>query len=143
MKALTMTNGVRWTLRLEGLLVLVAALYLYAHQSAPQAFGWGVFALFFLLPDVSFFGYLAGRQVGAVIYNIAHSYIGPVLCFLAGWLLGMPVFIATGLIWSAHIGFDRFLGYGLKYPSGFQDTHLGKIGRQTEQLTDKPETNSV
>lgn len=37
--------------------------------------------------------------------------------------------MAAGLIWSAHIGFDRALGYGLKYASGFGATHLGRIGR--------------
>ena len=34
------------------------------------------------------------------------------------------------LIWAAHIGFDRALGYGLKYPTSFGETHLGRIGRR-------------
>jgi hypothetical protein len=33
------------------------------------------------------------------------------------------------LIWLAHIGADRGLGYGLKYATAFGDTHLGYIGR--------------
>jgi hypothetical protein len=28
-----------------------------------------------------------------------------------------------------HIGLDRTLGYGLKLPTDFRDTHLGRIGR--------------
>ena len=35
---------------------------------------------------------------------------------------------AAALIWIAHIGLDRALGYGLKYATGFGDTHLGHIG---------------
>ena len=31
------------------------------------------------------------------------------------------------LIWLAHIGVDRLLGYGLKYPTGFKDTHLQRV----------------
>lgn len=31
------------------------------------------------------------------------------------------------LIWLAHIGMDRMLGYGLKYPTDFKDTHLGRL----------------
>jgi hypothetical protein len=29
----------------------------------------------------------------------------------------------------AHVGMDRALGYGLKLPTDFRDTHLGRIGR--------------
>jgi hypothetical protein len=34
------------------------------------------------------------------------------------------------LIWASHIAFDRLVGYGLKYPTQFGDTHLGAIGRR-------------
>jgi hypothetical protein len=37
--------------------------------------------------------------------------------------------LSLATIWIAHIGFDRALGYGLKYGSGFTHTHLGRIGR--------------
>ena len=33
----------------------------------------------------------------------------------------------VALIWLAHIGMDRLLGYGLKYPSAFKDTHLQRV----------------
>ncbi|MGQ7476239.1 DUF4260 family protein [Streptococcus suis] len=36
--------------------------------------------------------------------------------------------MASGLIWLAHIGWDRAFGYGLKYESGFKHTHLGDLG---------------
>jgi hypothetical protein len=57
--------------------------------------------------------------VGAIAYNLSHSYIGALACLLAGVLLPHPLWLAAGLIWAAHIGFDRALGYGLKYAQGF------------------------
>ena len=35
--------------------------------------------------------------------------------------------LAYALIWISHIGFDRLLGYGLKYPTQFRDTHLQHV----------------
>lgn len=119
------TGAVRLMLRLEGLCVLLAAVLAYS----TLGFGWGTFALFFLTPDISFLGYLAGPRVGAVTYNAAHSYIGAVACLIAGFLLPAPALSCAGVIWCAHIGLDRALGYGLKYPPGFGFTHLGTIGR--------------
>jgi len=123
------TKGVvRVVLRLEGLCVLVAASVAYSKFGL----GWGTFALFFLTPDISFLGYLAGPKIGAVSYNLAHSYSGAVACLVAGLVLPAPTILGIGLIWCAHIGFDRALGYGLKYSDGFSFTHLGRIGRFSE-----------
>lgn len=116
---------VRLTLRLEGLCVLVAAVLAYSKFG----FSWSTFALFFLTPDVSFLGYLAGSRIGAITYNAAHSYIGAIACLAAGLLLPASVLSCAGVIWCAHIGFDRALGYGLKYSTGFVFTHLGIVGR--------------
>jgi hypothetical protein len=118
-------GGVRAVLRLEGLVVLVAAVAAYAQLGA----GWGAFALLFLVPDLSFLGYVAGARAGAVAYNAAHSYIGPVALLAMGALMATPVMIAGALIWCAHIGFDRMLGFGLKYGTEFGATHLGRVGR--------------
>ena len=49
-----------------------------------------------------------------------------------GVLAGRPIYISLGLIWFAHIGFDRMMGFGLKYPTRFGDTHLGRIGGVSE-----------
>jgi Domain of unknown function (DUF4260) len=122
-------NGGIRALRLEGLAMLVAASVMYARSG----FGWGLFALFFLAPDLSFLGYLAGNRIGAIAYNAAHSYVGALTCFSAGLLLVSPELEVAGLIWCAHIGFDRALGYGLKYAAGFGFTHLGRIGRDIER----------
>lgn len=104
--------------------MLALAVAAYAQFGA----GWGWFALLFLLPDLSFLGYLRGPRVGALAYNAAHSYAGPLALLAAGVLGAMPALLALALVWCAHIGFDRALGYGLKYTSGFGDTHLGRIG---------------
>lgn len=118
-------GGVRLVLRLEGLCVLMAASAAYSKFGV----GWGTFALLFLTPDISFLGYLASQRAGAIGYNLAHSYIGAVACIVAGSVLSVPTLLSAGIIWCAHIGFDRALGYGLKYAKGFGFTHLGRIGR--------------
>jgi hypothetical protein len=121
----SVSGGVRTLLRLEGVVVLGVALAAYAQFGA----GWGVFALWLLVPDLAMLGYLAGPRVGAALYNAAHSYVGAVSLLALGALAAMPWAVAGGLIWCAHIGLDRALGYGLKYDAGFGATHLGRIGR--------------
>jgi hypothetical protein len=116
---------VRWLLRLEGLGLLLAALVFYARLGQ----GWGRFAILFLVPDVSLAAYLVSPQVGARIYNAVHSTIGPLLLAIVG-LLFLPTALPFALIWLAHVGFDRALGYGLKYPDDFHATHLGRVGHR-------------
>jgi hypothetical protein len=117
-------GDIRALLRMEGLAVLVLACTAYAQTGA----SWLVFAILFLVPDLSFLAYFAGRSAGAVAYNAVHSYILPLALFTAS-LLGFPELKPYVLIWIAHIGFDRLAGYGLKYGSGFGHTHLGLMGR--------------
>jgi uncharacterized protein DUF4260 len=119
-------GGVRVLLRLEGAAAVAAAAGLYADSG----FSWPIFALVFFVPDLSMLAYLAGPRVGAAGYNLAHTYLPALALALAGFFAGFPAAAAGGLIWIAHIGFDRALGYGLKYSSGFGDTHLGRIGRR-------------
>lgn len=118
-------GGVRSLLRLEGLAVLALAMAAYVQFGA----GWAFFAWLFLLPDLSFLAYLAGPRVGAAAYNAAHSYLGPLALLALGLLGPVPLALAAGLVWCAHIGVDRALGYGLKYAVGFGATHLGRLGR--------------
>ncbi len=119
------TGMVKAMLRLEGLCVLVVSAFVYPKFGA----GWGIFAACFLLPDLSLIGYVVGPRVGACAYNVAHSYIGPVACMAVSLVFPSSVLTTAYLIWLAHIGFDRALGYGLKYAEGFRYTHLGLIGR--------------
>jgi hypothetical protein len=113
-------------LRLEGAAVLVSAAFFYwVFQGS-----WLWFVVLFLTPDLSFFAYLVSPSVGAIVYNAVHSTLGPLaLLALAAWL-GWDIVERIALIWLAHVGFDRALGYGLKYAFAFGETHFGRIGKQ-------------
>jgi uncharacterized protein DUF4260 len=113
----------RILLRLEGLAVLVGATALYADGDYSLL----AFVLLFLAPDLSFAGYLGGPRVGAVAYNAVHTFVGPVALATVGVLDDAHVPVQVALIWLAHIGLDRALGYGLKYPTAFKDTHLHRV----------------
>src|SRR5882757_5304814 len=119
------TGGVRTLLRLEGLVLFLGMTLLYAVWDG----SWLVYVLFFLVPDLSFAAYLAGPRIGAIVYNAAHSYMAPMTLNIAGFALASPLVLSIAMIWLAHIGFDRALGYGLKYSAGFGFTHLGRIGK--------------
>ncbi|HQW67064.1 MAG TPA: DUF4260 domain-containing protein [Gemmatimonadales bacterium] len=123
-----MTTGVsgipRNLLRLEGLCVLGAGLVAY-HMMAGQ---WTLFLILFFVPDLSMLGYLAGPRIGAAAYNAVHTYAAPALVAGAMSFGLLTPHWGLCLIWVSHIGFDRALGYGLKFSSAFHDTHLGKLG---------------
>lgn len=118
-------GGVRIVLRGEGLALLVAAVATYGGEG----FGWGWFALFFFAPDLTFAAYLLGPRWGAAAYNALHSTVCPLALGATGYALGSAPLEMAALIGLAHIGFDRTLGYGLKYATAFGDTHLGHMGR--------------
>ncbi len=114
----------RVLLRLEGAALMAAALFVYARAGGD----WGFCALLFFAPDLSMVFYLAGPRAGATAYNCAHVTFAPLLLGALGLLSGQPLLTRLALIHLAHIGFDRALGFGLKYPTAFGDTHLGRIG---------------
>jgi hypothetical protein len=118
----------RLLLRFEGAALLILAVVLFWRTDA----SWWLFALLILAPDLSFLGYLGGPRAGALAYNAAHVLLGPIALALAGFFAPSFDMIAIALIWTAHIGADRMLGYGLKYDAGFGFTHLGRIGRVAE-----------
>ena len=115
----------RLILRLEGAALLVAAVVAFGWTGQP----WWLFAILFLAPDIAMAAYLAGPRIGALGYNLAHTTALPLALAIAGLVWASPVALALAAVWLGHIGFDRALGYGLKEPSGFKDTHLGRIGR--------------
>ncbi len=112
----------RLWLRLEGAAVLAIAALLYAQGGH----SWPLFAMLFFAPDLSLAAYAIGTRAGAMVYNLAHSYVGPLV--LGAAMLLTERSPAVALTWAAHIGFDRAVGYGLKYPDAFELTHLGRIG---------------
>lgn len=110
-------------LRLEGVAMFVLAAAAYAALRQPAV----LFALLLFAPDLSMVGYLRGTAPGAALYNLAHNLLAPALVLGLGAALGNTALLATSLIWTAHLGMDRALGYGLKYPTEFRDTHLNRV----------------
>ena len=113
----------RLLLHAEGGVVLIAACIVYAQLGA----SWWRFAALFLGPDLFMLGYLANARIGATLYNLVHTYVAPFILLLVAYFTHAPGLFAIGTIWVAHIGFDRLLGYGLKYPTTFKDTHIGRL----------------
>lgn len=111
-------------LRAEGLAVALLCVAAFSRSGA----SWWLFAALILVPDLSICVYLAGPRAGATAYNAVHTYLGPVALLSAAVVLAMPAGIWIALIWAAHIGIDRALGFGLKYPDAFSSTYLGGVG---------------
>ncbi|HWZ96854.1 MAG TPA: DUF4260 domain-containing protein [Candidatus Dormibacteraeota bacterium] len=113
----------RILLHTEGAVVFLVSIlsYRYIHAS------WLMFFLLLLAPDLFMLGYLLNVRVGATLYNAVHFYAGPLLLLTFPVLANRMFVLPYALIWIAHIGMDRMLGYGLKYPTQFKDTHLQHI----------------
>lgn len=116
-------GAVGLTLRAEGLAIAAAAVLGFSQSGG----SWILFAALILAPDLMMLGYLAGNRVGAFCYNLGHSYLGPVALGGLGLWWQMPLAFELALIWAAHIGLDRSIGYGLKYDVGFKQTHLARV----------------
>ena len=126
----TVTGGLRTMLRLEGLALFLGMTLLYWVWDG----SWWVYAALFLAPDLSFLAYLFGARFGAMLYNAAHTYMVPMALMTVGFATTEPLVLSIAMIWLAHIGFDRALGYGLKYGAGFGFTHLGRIGKKSTAI---------
>jgi Domain of unknown function (DUF4260) len=113
----------RWLLHVEGAAILFVTIILFAQGH----FHWWLYALLLLAPDLFMLGYLANAQVGSAMYNLAHTLTVPLALLAVGLVMPAPQVFPYGLIWLSHIGLDRMLGYGLKYPTRFKDTHLQHV----------------
>jgi hypothetical protein len=112
-------------LRSEGIVLLAAALAAYFTGLDEP---WWLVPLLLFVPDVFMIGYAKSRRTGALMYNFAHSYPAPAALGAFALAAGRPLWQGVAVVWFAHIGMDRALGYGLKYETDFKDTHLGHIG---------------
>lgn len=113
----------RVLLQAEGAALLAAAVILYWALGGP----WWVWLALLLAPDVCFVAFLAGRQAGTRAYNAVHTTVGPLLLGAAAVLAAERAPALVALIWLAHIGMDRVLGFGLKYPGDVKDTHFRRL----------------
>lgn len=121
----SVTGWPRRLLRIEGACICAGAAWAYLWLGQP----WWLLLALLLVPDLSLLGYAAGARVGAALYNAAHTLAAPLAGLCMALSLGRAVSAGLALIWLAHIGLDRMIGYGLKYGRGFGATHLGAIGR--------------
>ena len=110
----------RTMLRFEGIALFGVATAAYVALGAPV---W-VFVVLALAPDISMLGYLAGPRVGSRLYNGFYTYLVPIALGATGFWMGIAPITWVALVWIAHIGMDRAVGYGLKCPTGFKHTHL-------------------
>lgn len=113
----------RILLSVEGAALLALCVFFFARLGG----NWLFFALFLLTPDIAMLGYLINVRVGAACYNLVHTDALPAALLVGGILTGHSALVLAALIWLAHIGMDRTVGYGLKYPTKFQDTHLARV----------------
>jgi len=110
-------------LRIEEAALLLITLFAYQHLH----YSWLLFAVLFLTPDLFMLGYLVNPRIGAATYNLAHTLTLPFALLFISYIEHWHLALAIALIWTAHIAIDRLLGYGLKYPTYFKDTHLQHI----------------
>lgn len=110
-------------LKFEGFTTLLLALFVYQLMG----FNWVWFLLLIFVPDISLVGYLKNKKIGALIYNFVHNLVTATILIFVGFLSGIELFTMIGIILIAHVGMDRALGYGLKYPTSFKQTHVQKV----------------
>jgi hypothetical protein len=110
-------------LHVEGLTLFIAAVAFYIYT---QGNGWA-FILLLLTPDLAMVGYRVNPRVGSFVYNAVHTSAFPLALLVIAWMAGWMTVVHVALIWLAHIGMDRTLGYGLKYPTEFKDTHMQHV----------------
>ena len=113
-------------IKIEELFLFGLALFLFSGLD----YSWGWYALLFFAPDLSILGYLANPCLGSWTYNFIHHKGLAVVLYVLGSLLSIPWLMFAGTIILGHSSFDRVFSYGLKYPDAFQNTHLGRIGKQ-------------
>jgi hypothetical protein len=112
-----------YLLRAEGIAVALVGIVLYARLDLT----WWLFGGLIIAPDVSLLGLLFGKRIGALSYNLFHTYTAPAILAVIGFAAAEQVLQGIAVIWAVHIGVDRTIGYGLKYATAFKDTHLQRV----------------
>lgn len=116
-------GGPKTLLRVEGAVLFAVSIAVFAVQGQQ----WWLYPALLLVPDIFMLGYLRDTKFGSITYNLGHSYPAAAVVTALGFILGSPITAAIGAIWFGHIGWDRMLGYGLKYSTSFKHTHLGDL----------------
>jgi hypothetical protein len=116
-------------LKLEELGVFLFSIFLFS--SLP--YSWWLFPVLLFAPDLSMVGYVAGPAIGAFTYDLIHHRAIALALYVSGVLLYLPLLSLVGVVMLAHASLDRVVGYGLKYSDAFTHTHLGTIGRPSQE----------
>jgi hypothetical protein len=124
-------------LRVEGATVFALAVATYLSLDGAL---W-LFLALALAPDLSMLAYLAGPRLGSRVYNLAHTYTLPAVLGAAAVWFDVRVALLVAVVWAGHIGADRLAGYGLKYETGFKDTHLSTQPAPLAALTESEESD--
>lgn len=116
-------------IKLENLAVFFLSVYLILITPDNGFFlqNWYLIILIWLSIDLSMIGYFINKKLGSIIYNLIHNYLLALFIIIFGNYAGSPNLIVVGYILLSHVSLDRFLGFGLKYPSDFKDTHIQKL----------------
>lgn len=125
----------RTILRIEGFAIFGLALASYLVIGGPI---W-LLVVLALAPDLVMIGYLAGPRVGAISYNVVHTHTLPIALGGIGFWTDVRIATLVALVWAAHIGADRLAGYGLKFDTGFNDTHLSNQPAPVSEFTEAAE----
>ena len=112
-------------LRAEQVAIAVAGVVLWIAKGGPPL----LLIPAWLLIDLSMIGYLGGPRLGSVTYNAAHNLVLPLALLGLGWWTDTDWMVLAAAVFITHVGLDRVLGYGLKLPTDFRDTHLERIGK--------------
>jgi hypothetical protein len=114
------------SIKLEELGLFVLGIYLFDQLD----YAWWWFLVLILTPDLSMIGYVFGNKTGALSYNLFHHRGIAIVFYLVGVYFHNNEIQLSGVILFTHSSMDRMFGYGLKYETGFKDTHLGEIGKK-------------
>lgn len=112
-------------LKIEELVQFLFGIFLFSRTE----YSWWIFPVLLLTPDIGMVGYLINSKVGAFIYNLFHLKSVALLFIIVGVYFNKSLIELVGIILFSHSAIDRIFGYGLKYSDSFNNTHLGKIGK--------------
>jgi hypothetical protein len=116
-------------IKLEEAAMFVFGIFLLLPFNLP----WWLVLILFFAPDLGAAGYLINPRFGAMTYNLLHHKAVAIALFFIGLASANAYFQIAGLLIFAHSSFDRVLGFGLKFPDSFNNTHLGAIGKAAQQ----------
>lgn len=122
-----LSPALNFILKLEELALFLGSVILFGLATE---YSWWIFALLFILPDISFAAYLISTKAGAFFYNLLHHKGVLIALTLTGYFANIQILLAIGIVFFGHAAFDRVFGYGLKFSEDFKHTHLGRIGNK-------------